>query len=116
MYLSQTEIQISNKKREVISKYFLKGARLCNNCGGTGLKDVHTNIHGDSSWDGSSFCEKCKGTGFLKWNDSIEMKLCPKCNGGGLAANGYGNIKCTTCDGQGILDWIQYMRVGEKNG
>jgi len=100
----------------VISKHFLTGIRLCNSCNGTGLEGVQTNCYGDSMWDGTSYCDKCKGIGYLEWSETDEFKLCPRCFGGGFAANGYGNIKCTACNGEGVLDWIQYIRVGDKNG
>ena len=41
------------------------------------------------------------------------MKLCPYCKGGGLNSNS--DEKCSKCKGEGILDWIQYMRLGGKN-
>ena len=116
MYMSINESQQATKKRNLITEHFLEGVRLCNNCNGTGLEGVHTNCYGDSSWDGTSFCDKCNGIGYLEWKETVLHKLCPVCKGGGLAANGYGNIKCIACDGKGILDWIQYMRVGDKNG
>jgi DnaJ-class molecular chaperone len=107
MYLSPSEQLKSNRKREVIKTHFHKGLRLCDECSGTGLKNVHHNSLGDSSWDGHSFCDKCKGIGYLEWEETVTMKLCPKCGGGG----GYEKV-CTTCNGTGVLDWIQYMRSG----
>jgi len=50
MYLSEMELLATNKKREVISKHFLKGVRLCNDCSGTGLDNVQF-LSGDASWD-----------------------------------------------------------------
>lgn len=108
MYLNAEESQRANKKRETITKHFLESVRLCNHCSGTGLKNFSRNETGDSTWDGISFCDKCEGIGYLKWKETVELKLCPECKGDG----GYhGN--CPTCNGEGILDWIQFMRVGE---
>ena len=104
MYLSPTEMQKANKKREVISKHFLDGVRLCNVCSGTGLKGVQTNSCGDSMWDGVSFCDKCEGIGYLTWKETVLHKLCSRCDGAG----------CDVCNNEGVLDWIQYMRVGDK--
>ena len=109
MYLSEMKLLAANKKREVITKHFLEGVRLCNDCSGTGLDNVKF-LSGDASWDGHSFCDKCEGVGYLKWKETVTHKLCPMCNGGG----GYEKV-CTACNGQGVLDWIQYMRVGDKN-
>jgi len=96
----------------VITKHFLEGVRLCNDCAGTGLDNVKFLDNGnDASWDGASFCDKCEGVGYLKWEETVTHKLCPSCKGGG----GYEQV-CTTCLGQGVLDWIQYMRVGGNNG
>jgi DnaJ-class molecular chaperone len=110
MHLSEREQISANKKRALISKHFPEGIRLCNDCSGTGLDNVHF-LNGDASWDGYSFCDKCKGIGYLSWKETITMKLCPKCQGGG----GYEKV-CSTCNNKGTLDWIQYMRVGDKNG
>ena len=115
MHMSIQESQQATRKRNLISKHFSKGVCLCNSCNGTGLEGVRTNNYGDSSWDGSSFCDKCNGIGYLEWKETDLYKLCPRCNGGGLAANGYGNIKCSACNGVGVLDWIQFMRVGDSN-
>ena len=86
MYLSPSQQQIANKKRQNVIDHFLEGVRSCNECNGTGLEGVQTNPYGDSSWDGNSFCDKCKGIGFLKWKETLLQKLCPRCQGGGLAA------------------------------
>jgi len=40
------------------------------------------------------------------FKNTIFLKKCPRCDGGG----------CAICNNKGTLDWIQYMRVGDKNG
>lgn len=107
MHLSEREQQSANRKRDLIHKHFPEGLRLCNSCAGTGLDNFKIMDSGDASWDGYSFCDKCKGIGYLSWKETITHKLCPKCQGGG----GYEKV-CTACNGKGVLDWIQYMRVG----
>jgi DnaJ-class molecular chaperone len=103
MYLNPQQVLEANKKRETIQKYFLKGVRLCNDCSGTGLKGV-SEFDGNHCWDGTSFCDKCNGIGYLNWKETILEKLCPNCDGGG----------CKSCDGDGIVDWIRYLRLGRK--
>lgn len=110
MYLSIEESQQATKKRNLITKYFSEGVRLCNSCAGTGLDNFSRNSSGDAIWDGVSFCNKCNGIGYLKWKETMLHKLCPVCKGSG-GVGGYNRI-CSTCNGEGILDWIQYMRVG----
>jgi DnaJ-class molecular chaperone len=107
MYLSPKENEKANKVHQLIKNHF-HDHRLCNKCEGTGL-DNFSSVNGDHSWDGHTFCDTCKGIGFLSWKDTVALKLCPKCKGGGV----HNNRKCVYCEGEGILDWIQYMRVGE---
>jgi len=107
MYLSATEQEIANKKRKVIqnSDEHLECYRKCNNCNGTGLSGVQ-GFDGSYSWDGVSFCKYCNATGYIMFKNTIFLKKCPRCDGGG----------CAICNNKGTLDWIQYMRVGDKNG
>ncbi len=104
MELSGNQQRIANKRRKIIQDNFVN-VRLCNKCKGTGLGNFYKH-DGDYSWDGTSFCDKCEGVGYLSWKETILVKLCPKCKGGG----------CETCNDKGVLDWVQYMRVGGKNG
>ena len=111
MYLSPDQQRRSNKQRELILKHCVDH-RLCNGCNGTGLGNV-SHFDGDYSWDGETFCDKCEGSGYLDFKETMIMKLCPYCKGGGLNSNS--DEKCSKCNGEGILDWIQYMRLGGKN-
>jgi len=109
MLLTPDKQQIANKQRELILKH-CKNHRKCNDCGGTGLGNV-TFMSGDYTWDGITFCDKCKGIGFLSWKETVTMKLCPKCKGGGRLSE---YEQCDKCKGRGILDWLQYMIGGVR--
>jgi len=107
MYLTGNEQKVANNKRTIILNNFTNH-RLCNDCKGTGLGNI-TNSSQGFTWDGVSFCDECNGIGFLDWEETLFIKLCPDCKGGGGL-----NKVCTTCNGKGVLDWIQYIRVGGK--
>ena len=111
MFLNLQEIQAANKRRELIQKYFFHNVRMCNGCAGTGLGNFITSGE-DHSWDGHSYCDKCKGIGYLSWEETLLKKLCPTCNGGGNQKGT--NKKCSSCEGEGVVDWIKYMRIGKQ--
>ena len=112
MYLRETDQKIANKKREVIqnSDAHLECHRKCEKCSGTGLSCTY-GFDGSYSWDGVSFCEDCNGTGYIMFKDTVLLKKCPECNGSG---DSQAHQLCDACGGKGILDWIQYMRMGGK--
>jgi DnaJ-class molecular chaperone len=68
----------------------------CRKCLNTGLKLI-----GNKNWDGNTFCDECKGTGFIGTEElnTIDGKLyiCRKCNGCG----------CEFCNNTGFVDWIE---------
>ncbi len=108
MHLSPTEQRIAEQKRNLIqsSDIHLECHRKCEKCSGTGLDNI-SNLNGDYSWDGVSFCKQCNATGYIMFKNTMILKKCPHCDGAG----------CDKCNNKGILDWIQYMRVGgKKNG
>ena len=105
MYMTEMEQRTADKKRKVIqnSDAHLECHRKCNECNGTGLAGVQ-GYDGSYSWDGISFCEYCNATGYIMFKNTVMLKKCPYCEGAG----------CDKCNNKGILDWIQYMRIGDK--
>ena len=105
MYLTRTKQRIVDKKRELIknSDIHLECHRKCEKCSGTGLEGVN-GFDGSYSWDGVSFCDHCNGIGYIMFKNTVLLKKCSYCDGAG----------CDKCNNQGILDWVQYLRVGDK--
>lgn len=81
--------------------------RPCSDCGGTGLRNIGKLVVGGFHWDGSSFCDKCKGVGYLDWEDSDLLHICYKCLGKGRDKNWN---HCSVCQGKGVLDWVQNLK------
>jgi len=90
----------------------MSDVRVCNICEGTGLEGVSRTKYGDCSWDGHSFCDKCKGIGYLEWKETMLHKLCTKCKGSGHKKE-Y-PYECDHCKGEGVVDWLTYMRIGKN--
>jgi len=92
----------ANKLREKLSanEYSFK---KCNRCAGTGLQGFSLMCEGGFYWNGD-YCEKCDGSGFIDWEDSPFIHICPGCDGTGRDACW---DLCEACEGSGVLDWVQ---------
>lgn len=120
MYLEFDEIEKANRVRDLI----LKATPLstldlckCRKCKGTGLEKVYYNHDGTwTSWDGSSYCEFCKGVGYHNPAD-IDKSLyrCSICNGEGFVLKqmeGFNNPfpkECPHCKGFGFINWLENL-------
>jgi DnaJ-class molecular chaperone len=103
-----------NKKPSILKK--IKELNLqvnqCLYCNGTGLFGVSDWLNDagimDHAWTGE-YCDKCNGLGFSLPDKDFVLYLCDHCNGTGFQYNNYHNL-CFTCKGEGVLDWIQFIR------
>lgn len=79
-----------------------KGVERCKRCDGTGLAGVVRLAKGGSSWDTSSFCNKCWGVGFtgIRHLNTFDDKkfICGTCQG----------VGCDECNRTGFVDWITH--------
>jgi len=103
MYLNSEEKKIANNVNSFIRNYANLVDRIvnkCKTCNGTGLYGVHFHEQG-ASWDGVSYCNSCKGTGYDDWDNTI-LVVCDFCKGSG----------CRKCEQKGVVDWIEAMRLG----
>jgi len=93
---ARIEFDRIKKEHDQVNFVFVK----CRSCKGTGLV-----LSGDM-WDGSSYCEKCRGFGgeFISRQLAIE---CDKCKG--LEDK----KRCNKCGGSGYVDWIENI-VGQR--
>lgn len=117
MDLTINQSIIINKIRDFIVKNYPKDQIekiKCNNCNGFGLKNVSHHITENISfysWDCKSFCDTCKGIGYLNVTDiNNEYYSCTKCKGTGLQDSDYDNQfsdMCTSCNGKGFVDYIK---------
>jgi len=80
----------------------VNGIEPCPDCDGKGLGHIFKYDDNDYSWDGSNFCDKCKGTGFIGLNKlkTFDGKryVCGVCNG----------VGCSDCNRKGFTDWISH--------
>ena len=113
MHLSYREIEAIDKKRSNIEKNFPDDLRPCNKCEGTGLDNITKYKDGGYGWDGYTYCDLCKGLGYLDWKETVFKKLCPSCQGKGKLPKS--RESCFGCEGTGIVDWVKYMRLGGKH-
>jgi len=76
------------------------GLEPCRRCNNTGLQ-----LQNGKNWDSHSFCDDCKGTGFIGTENlqTIDGKIykCRKCDG-------YG---CEFCNNTGFVDWIENLTL-----
>lgn len=112
MYLNDLEI----KKADNIRVYFLKvmsdddrKSSICPKCNGTGLNATFFKSTNSYSWDGVSFCDFCKGVGFIedilnKLKDN-GIYICEFCNGTG----------CEKCKNTGFFDWVENITKTKQN-
>lgn len=86
--------------------YYLKEQNIsvCEICKGTGLANLQQH-QGEtitfSSWDGSSYCDKCEGIGYIGIKEGMQIDLlhyiCRNCAG----------LGCQFCN-EGVVDWIDH--------
>lgn len=124
MYLEFGELEVVNKKRDFILKTSSKDTLSlcrCRKCKGTGLDKVYYSTDGKwTSWDATSYCDYCKGVGYLNPNEFDKtLYKCCICNGEGFILNpmhGTNNPfpkDCPNCKGFGFVDWIENL-FGKK--
>jgi len=97
---ARIEFDKIKKEHDQVNFVFVK----CRSCKGTGL------VVGGSSfsytWDGSSYCEKCRGFG----GEFISRQLAIECD----ECKGFEDKKsCSKCGGSGYVDWIENI-VGQR--
>lgn len=102
MFLNNQQIQYSNDLRKLILNIVKNEDEnyTCKKCHGTGLNAVK--CKNNYIWDGVSYCNDCKGIGFIFKNEIEELSnkgiyVCNFCNG----------IGCEKCNNSGFFDWIE---------
>lgn len=97
----------------------------CSSCDGTGLNGVQDHIElvngyekvTDHAWDGS-YCEDCKGIGYINIDDNNIIFKCVRCSGTGMESEaghlGSYNQECTYCGGTGYVLWIDNLLLQER--
>ena len=78
----------------------------CDACDGRGMVGVHKH-QGGFSWNGE-WCPVCGGIGYVNLESCKTIAICNSCGGTG----GEGSRKCTKCDGKGVIDWVEAIRLG----
>jgi DnaJ-class molecular chaperone len=81
------------------------GMNRCGHCNATGLSLQNQEVA----------CTQCIGVGFIGFKTIEEETIFPDCNASGKAL-GYENsiFDCKTCEGSGMLDWIEAVIKGVK--
>ena len=106
MNLREPEVRKANLLHKFLKnqpeKYFKEhNIRKCEKCQGFGLNNIYC-WDGSYSWDGTSYCDECKGVGFLGVKFGLQIDLlhyfCRSCFGTG----------CSECNEKGIVDWIAH--------
>jgi len=110
MELTSTQIESIDKIRQFLLKTVdckLLDRMKCRKCQGTGLS-----VFDGIGWDGSSFCDICKGIGYLD-SQKIDYNLCKCsfCDGEGVVEReGYTRkTLCDHCNGFGYITWIENL-------
>ena len=95
------------------TKEYLKEQNLskCETCNGTGLSTSKYRQHNKGvryCWDGTAFCEECKGIGYKGLQKGAQIDtvhyVCRNCKG----------LGCEFCNEEGIVDWVGYVMRGEN--
>lgn len=81
------------------------GMSHCGNCNGSGLNPENKEVA----------CTHCVGVGFIGFKTIKEETICPDCNASGKKLGYQNDISdCKTCEGSGMLDWVQAVIKGVK--
>jgi DnaJ-class molecular chaperone len=114
MNLNSSQVESIDRIRDFLKKTYksdLLDRMKCRKCQGTGLS-----VFDGVGWDGSSFCDTCKGIGYLD-SKNIDYTLCKCsfCNGEGVVEErGYiRKMRCNHCNGFGYINWIENL-FGKK--
>lgn len=114
MYLTEFEIKETERARSFIlnttTKDLLSRCQ-CRKCRGTGLSNAYKNSDDSYNWDDMSFCDYCKGIGYINPLE-IDKTLfeCCICNGKGTVESkrkGVLYVDCPNCQGFGFITWLE---------
>ena len=87
---------LKNQSIEFLEEHNLSYCKACN---GRGIMITQTNM-----WNGTDFCEECKGFGFQGldflngFQISDSLYICKNCDG----------LGCSKCNEKGVVDWISH--------
>lgn len=127
MFLTGFEIEETNRAREFIINTTNRSLLLrckCRSCDGTGLSNYGQNSDGVNWWDGSSYCDFCKGIGYVNPKElDTSLYECCVCHGEGFINKnpdkyGYSTrrfkTKCPNCKGFGFINWLENLLGKEE--